>query len=458
MNGANLVLGKQPHPYFRPGQSMFFDGDYNPEGGAVTYKLSAGDIDFFTNLGGFWVVENGKDSSIDTGLFGAQGGAKANLMSKKAYLLAGAGYFEYTNPRGKTMFYGAPRGNTAVANAYVYDYDELEAFAEAGAVIGGIDLTNELSWLVLSTMAQIHLSEPAVYVRYHENQDENFILHALECNREFGGGNPAFLNDEMGTQRYLDRGVPIEDACNWNASGCLGYHLECCEHMAGALNLVQTKVFEVTLHDGLDPRTGLQVGLHTGDVRNMTLEQIYEAFLKQEDYFADRMRDHYFVWSTTENANSPMSGYRAGMRYRDCSPADSTAREGGCRDPGGKVAERVVVAIQELLRAWIVLRDGKTGRDDRFDTRLSEAVDRPVRFVGRPDVAPIGPLLRRIGGLLDHPDEVAGALCRGGSLRGALPRSGSVGAHRRGHPPGPRPAARRALPVARADQLRQAGA
>lgn len=44
---------------------------------------------------------------------------------------------------------------------------------------------------------------------------------------------------------------------------------------------------------------------------------------------------------------------------------------------------------------------------------LSEVVDRPVRFVGRPDIAPIGPFLRRIGGLLDHPDEVAGALAAG---------------------------------------------
>ena len=44
---------------------------------------------------------------------------------------------------------------------------------------------------------------------------------------------------------------------------------------------------------------------------------------------------------------------------------------------------------------------------------LSEVVDRPVRFVGRPDTAPIGAFLRRIGGLLDHPDEVAGALAAG---------------------------------------------
>jgi hypothetical protein len=41
---------------------------------------------------------------------------------------------------------------------------------------------------------------------------------------------------------------------------------------------------------------------------------------------------------------------------------------------------------------------------------ISEAVDRPVRFVGRPDDDVVGALGRRLGGLLDHPDEVAGAL------------------------------------------------
>ena len=46
---------------------------------------------------------------------------------------------------------------------------------------------------------------------------------------------------------------------------------------------------------------------------------------------------------------------------------------------------------------------------------ISETVDRPVRFVGRSDTAPLGPLGRRIGGLLDHPDEVFGAL-RAGEL------------------------------------------
>lgn len=41
------------------------------------------------------------------------------------------------------------------------------------------------------------------------------------------------------------------------------------------------------------------------------------------------------------------------------------------------------------------------------------AIGRPVRFVGRPDIAPIGPMMQRLGGLLGTEDEVEGALRSG---------------------------------------------
>lgn len=44
---------------------------------------------------------------------------------------------------------------------------------------------------------------------------------------------------------------------------------------------------------------------------------------------------------------------------------------------------------------------------------LSTATGRPVRFVGRPDHAPLGAALRRIGALLHDADEVHGALKHG---------------------------------------------
>jgi hypothetical protein len=96
------------------------------------------------------------------------------------------------------------------------------------------------------------------------------------------------------------------------------------------------------------------------------------------------------------------------------------------RDPG---------LVRTIIRASRLRWDVTVGGDQRLPRRkgalivvnarplalapiysalaLSEVVDRPVRFVGRPDTAPIGAFLRRIGGLLDHPDEVAGALAAG---------------------------------------------
>jgi hypothetical protein len=46
---------------------------------------------------------------------------------------------------------------------------------------------------------------------------------------------------------------------------------------------------------------------------------------------------------------------------------------------------------------------------------IGGAVGRPVRFVGRPDIAPVGPVMQRLGGLLARADEIAGAL-RAGQL------------------------------------------
>jgi 1-acyl-sn-glycerol-3-phosphate acyltransferase len=44
---------------------------------------------------------------------------------------------------------------------------------------------------------------------------------------------------------------------------------------------------------------------------------------------------------------------------------------------------------------------------------IGAAVDRPVRFVGRPDIAPVGPLMQRLGALLPIVGEIEGALRAG---------------------------------------------
>ncbi len=44
---------------------------------------------------------------------------------------------------------------------------------------------------------------------------------------------------------------------------------------------------------------------------------------------------------------------------------------------------------------------------------ISDATDRPVRYVGRPDGGPVGAFAQRLGALLAEPDEISGALAAG---------------------------------------------
>ena len=57
---------------------------------------------------------------------------------------------------------------------------------------------------------------------------------------------------------------------------------------------------------------------------------------------------------------------------------------------------------------------------------LSSELGRPVRFAGRPDVAPVGPVLRRLGGILLRPDEVRGALSAGELVLVGAPATGDA--------------------------------
>jgi hypothetical protein len=146
MNGANLVLGKQPHPYFRPGQSMFFDGDFNPEGGAVKFDRGM----FFGSGYGWWLTEqfnsNPKGENNDSNLFGAQVGMKFPLLGGETVLAAN--YFDCGACQDNSpLFANNGNGNTtytlpgSTTNLLRYDYEILQLSAQMGTNLLGQPFT-----------------------------------------------------------------------------------------------------------------------------------------------------------------------------------------------------------------------------------------------------------------------------------------------------------------------------
>jgi formate C-acetyltransferase len=89
-----------------------------------------------------------------------------------------------------------------------------------GQTPDGRDAVNELSCLVLRTVARCHLPQPNLTVRYHSGMSDAFLRECIEVIR-CGFGMPAFNNDEIIIPSFLDLGVAREDAYNYSAIGCV---------------------------------------------------------------------------------------------------------------------------------------------------------------------------------------------------------------------------------------------
>ncbi|MBE9894895.1 glycyl radical protein [Enterococcus casseliflavus] len=116
------------------------------------------------------------------------------------------------------------------------------------------DAVNELSFLVLRSVAQTKLPQPNLTVRYHANLNSEFMNEAIEV-MKLGFGMPAFNNDEIIIPSFIKYGVSEEDAYDYSAIGCVetavpgkwGYRC------TGMSYINFPKILMIAMNDGIDP-------------------------------------------------------------------------------------------------------------------------------------------------------------------------------------------------------------
>lgn len=90
----------------------------------------------------------------------------------------------------------------------------------AGQTTDKKDAVNDLSFLVLKSVAQTRLTQPNLTVRYHKNINKHFLDECVEVMR-LGFGMPALNNDEIIIPSFMYWQVKEEDAYNYSAIGCV---------------------------------------------------------------------------------------------------------------------------------------------------------------------------------------------------------------------------------------------
>ena len=166
-------------------------------------------------------------------------------------------------------------------------YTDFALINVGGLKADGSNAVNELSYIILDVIEEMRILQPSSMIQISRNTPDKFIERALRIIKT-GFGQPSIFNTDCIIKELTRQGKSLEDARNGGASGCVEAGAFGTESyiLTGYFNL--TKILEITLNNGVDPRTGKQLGLQTGDPAQFkTFDELISAFQKQENYFAN---------------------------------------------------------------------------------------------------------------------------------------------------------------------------
>jgi len=205
-------------------------------------------------------------------------------------------------------------------------YSLFQNLIAGGQNKGGIDVTNDLSFMCIQASMHVHLPAPSLSVRVWNGTPHEFMIKAAELTRT-GIGLPAYYNDEVIIPSLVSRGLTLEDAREYNIIGCVepqkagkteGWHDAAFFNMCRPLELV--------FSNGMDK--GEQISIKTGDVEKMTtFDEFYEAYKEQMKYNIGLMVN-------ADNAIDVAHAERCPLPYLSCMVDDcikrgKTVQEGG---------------------------------------------------------------------------------------------------------------------------------
>ncbi len=201
------------------------------------------------------------------------------LSKEKAVELLQAFWIKFNNhPAPPKVGVTAQESNT---------YTDFCLINVGGVKEDGSDASNEMSYIILDIIEEMRLLQPSSMVQVSKKNPDSLINRAVNIVKT-GFGQPSIFNTDAIIQEMLRQGKEIVDARKGGASGCVETGAFGTEAyvLTGYFNL--PKILELTLNNGIDPRTAKQLGLKTGDPCKFdTFEQLLEAYKKQLNYFVD---------------------------------------------------------------------------------------------------------------------------------------------------------------------------
>lgn len=169
-------------------------------------------------------------------------------------------------------------------------YSSGQHISLGGVDKAGNDATNEVSYLMLGSMARLQLHQPPLSLRVHKDTPSKLWEAAIECTKRVGG-IPTLQNDDVIIPALLSRGFTLEDARDYCIIGCVepagaGNDFPACGGCGQETYINQGNIIVLTVNNGINPLTGKDCGCNPGYLYEFeTFEEVKDAYVKMTEYF-----------------------------------------------------------------------------------------------------------------------------------------------------------------------------
>ena len=166
-------------------------------------------------------------------------------------------------------------------------YTDFANINSGGLKTDGSDGVNDVTYMVLDVIDEMRLLQPSSNIQLSKKNPDRFLKRACRIISK-GWGQPSVFNADSVIEELVRQGKSIEDARDGGTSGCVeaGAFGKEAYILTGYFNLV--KVLEITLNNGVDPRTGKRIGLETGDAKEFkSCEELMASYKKQLHHFIE---------------------------------------------------------------------------------------------------------------------------------------------------------------------------
>lgn len=183
---------------------------------------------------------------------------------------------------------------TAEVNAMLADSHSVMMQNHTGQVVtlGGFDEhgkwyseSTELDYLYLEAEKQVRMLQPSTVVAWTKDIPDEYMAKALETVK-IGLGKPAFINAHVAFDRHWLRwgeyGLTLDQAYDVACAGCIQTQPSSSADgkWGSSINLGLT--LWLALCDGVSPKSGKQLGLHTGFAKDCkSIEDVKDKFYAQ---------------------------------------------------------------------------------------------------------------------------------------------------------------------------------